>query len=505
MIAQIGGEAPHWTPWLASGIVGVSILAAVALVSRHQQPLLGWGGTEILVVDSSQPEPASLRRLATALTWLIAGYLFFDRGFAWLHVPGTPLFVGESVIIAGVVTLMMVSTQLGRIVRSSGSLQFLVGYMAWGAVLLAIALPRWGLDALRDSALWYYGIVALFVAILVISRPQRVVEWPQLFGRAIPALLLWYPMVTLVQDLFPSSPLVPDSQVPLTAHRAGNMAVLAALAIAYLWIVDRDHELFTTQQRAALTALGIFVILLNGVQNRGGLVAAAVAFLLLAVVTQRVRLDIFVISTGIITLLVSFALVFDLKIDLLGSRDFSVDQLLRNVVTVVDSEAAGGSQSGTVRWRLRIWSDVVEDVTAEKPLTGFGPGPDLGRRYDITQAFDIRLRNPHNSHIGVLGRMGWVGVMLWVGVWVSWALEMALLRRRLTRAGRPREARLAGWLIVFAVPILVNAIFDPTLEGPQVAVVLWAFFGLGSALVILERAGLLPSSIGPPSARAALR
>jgi hypothetical protein len=39
----------------------------------------------------------------------------------------------------------------------------------------------------------------------------------------------------------------------------------------------------------------------------------------------------------------------------------------------------------------------------------------------------------------------------------------------------------------------VNCIFDPTLEGAQVAMVLWAFYGAGAALVILAQQNRFPS------------
>ena len=58
--------------------------------------------------------------------------------------------------------------------------------------------------------------------------------------------------------------------------------------------------------------------------------------------------------------------------------------------------------------------------------------------------------------------------------------------------GRYREAGIAVWLLVSIPTILVNAIFDPTLEGPQVAWWLWAFLGFGISYVTLERSGRLP-------------
>ena len=34
------------------------------------------------------------------------------------------------------------------------------------------------------------------------------------------------------------------------------------------------------------------------------------------------------------------------------------------------------------------------------------------------------LRNPHNSHVGVLARMGFVGAALWAVFWMTWFVEM---------------------------------------------------------------------------------
>ena len=59
--------------------------------------------------------------------------------------------------------------------------------------------------------------------------------------------------------------------------------------------------------------------------------------------------------------------------------------------------------------------------------------------------------------------------------------------------GHKLEAGIIVWLIVTVVAILVNAVFDPTLEGPQVAWWLWAMLGFGISLVALDQAGRLPA------------
>jgi hypothetical protein len=120
-------------------------------------------------------------------------------------------------------------------------------------------------------------------------------------------------------------------------------------------------------------------------------------------------------------------------------------------------------------------------------------GFDIGEKYGITTSEDTPLRNPHNSHVGVLARMGWLGTILWAMLWITWMAEMQTLRRRLRYRNRPRESAVVGWIMLTPIPILINAIFDPTLEGAQVAMLMWAFFGAGSALVILAQQNRFPS------------
>jgi len=78
--------------------------------------------------------------------------------------------------------------------------------------------------------------------------------------------------------------------------------------------------------------------------------------------------------------------------------------------------------------------------------------------------------------------MGWVGVGMWVILWSVWALQLLQLRIRLRQNGRAVEAGLVAWLLVSALMMLVNAVFDPTVEGPQVGFWLWLMFGIGAAL-----------------------
>jgi hypothetical protein len=81
--------------------------------------------------------------------------------------------------------------------------------------------------------------------------------------------------------------------------------------------------------------------------------------------------------------------------------------------------------------------------------------------------------------------MGWTGAALWAIIWIVWTFELLTLRAWLRFHGRSVEAGVVAWLLVSAVMMLFNAIFDPTLEGPQVGLWLWCFFGIGAGLLLV--------------------
>lgn len=438
------------------------------------------------------PEPRIMIWLERALVALLIGYVMLDRPFAWIHIPGTPLFIGEMVLGLGVAVMLATPTGINSLIRSSGSLKTLRNYMMWGLILLALAILPYGLDAARDAALWYYGLVALFVVILFASRPSRVPRAIRGFVRFIPIYLIWFPFAVVLPRIIPESIVVPDSNIPIFFHRTGNMAVLAVLAIAFMWLADGDSRFFTPRKRGWLTGLATLVIVFTGLQNRGGMVSSAVVIAALLFLLSKRRTEMMMLMVGALVLVASIGIVFDVKIALFDNRDVSIEQFANNITSIFDQEAGGERQTKTTAWRLEIWTQVLDDVTNDSPIMGFGPGPDLGKRYDISTDPANPLRNPHNSHVGVLARMGWVGIILWAMLWITWGAEMQTLRRRLRYRGRTRESAFVGWLMLTPIPFLVNAIFDPTLEGAQVAMLLWTAVGAGSALVILAQQDRFP-------------
>ena len=458
--------------------------ARVPVPGDYDAPIID---DDLLAYDApAVPEPTAVRVFEIALIGVLLGYIFFDRGFAWFHIPGTPLFVGEITLFLGAVAVFSHPTPILQAIRRSPSLKVLIAFMTWGLVLLAVLGIPFGIDAIRDSVLWLYGAVAVFTVFLVVSDPGRIRRWTTGFARIVPWLVGWLFVAVILDSVAGSGPIfVPDSRVSLFSHGAGNAAVVAAICLAFIWLVDRDGRFFTPTTRMALTAALGALVLFASLKNRGGFVAATIGVILVLVWMQRGRFDLTMVLVGTGAVLASLALVSQFSVALFGAREVSVEQFTENITSIISPSSGGHRQTSTTEWRLELWRNVLGDVNSEFPITGYGPGPDLGAIYNVTTNPDVPLRNPHNSHVGIVARMGWVGFGMWIIMWGVWALLLLDLRSRLAQRGRFPEAGLVAVPVIGAAMILVNAFFDPSIEGPQVGFPLWFLFGLGAVLQLV--------------------
>jgi hypothetical protein len=71
-------------------------------------------------------------------------------------------------------------------------------------------------------------------------------------------------------------------------------------------------------------------------------------------------------------------------------------------------------------------------------------------------------------------------------LWACWYWRMVVGCRRLEQRSLHRRRRVALLCLSVTTAILVSSFFDPQLEGPQIAVLLWSLFGVGVAVTSLR-------------------
>lgn len=427
------------------------------------------------------PFERSFRWLTRVMFLLIAGYLLFDRAFAWIHVPGTPIFVGEMALVFGLFVVIQ-TPHLGRLLRASRPIQLLLLFVLWGFALTFEGVSTWGLDAVRDSVLWYYGLFAIVSAVMLVYRPALWDEMIDRFTRFIP-LFFAVMIVRLAFSQASIGPRIPDSRTRLVSHKSANIAVNVTLAVAFLLIVVGpllSREL--SRRTTGLTLFGLLLVLAAGTQSRGGFLASLLVLAAVFVIVRGAR----TVMLGVLVLaflagILATALDVRLQLD---RRELSVEQVVENIQSISEEATSGTQFDNTTQWRLNLWGEVLDDVLREeRVLTGFGFGENLAFRYEAdNRDSSVPLRNPHNSHLSVIARMGIVGFGLWVAMFFSWFMQLFRARRQYLEIGEGKRASLSLWLMLAMTTILVNAFFDPTIEGPQVGVWTWTLFGMGAVL-----------------------
>ena len=109
-----------------------------------------------------------------ALGLLLAGYLFFSKSFAYVHIPGTPLFIGEAVLGIGLVEAARMPSPWRYLLRTAPALRVVGVFVLVCAVRFTVDFPVYRLDAVRDSSIWYYAAFSFLTAAAVVSEPSFV-------------------------------------------------------------------------------------------------------------------------------------------------------------------------------------------------------------------------------------------------------------------------------------------------------------------------------------------
>ena len=108
-------------------------------------------------------------RYLLCLALLLMGYALDGRGFAYIGIP--PLFIGEAMLLAGVVVL--ICTRGWAKLWETPQIIALSAFVLLGIARTIPYVDSCGIDALRDGAIYYYSAFAFITAGLLIADPQR--------------------------------------------------------------------------------------------------------------------------------------------------------------------------------------------------------------------------------------------------------------------------------------------------------------------------------------------
>lgn len=395
-------------------------------------------------------------------------YAFFGKGFAYAGWP--PLYVSEFLMILGLV-ILVASRTLGHLLRTPiGALS--VGFLALQLNATAPYLETYGLDTLRDGALWGYSLFAWIVAAMVL-RLRGFLHTAVLdhFRRFAQLYLVLGPAVWLASlYLRDGLPHWPGTGISIPLIKGGEYCVHLAGILAFAFC--------GFQRRGPWIALVLADALL-GMGVRGGFLAFAVAGAF--IVMLRPQIWKILALTSSTALVVAAMATFEVRLEIPGmAREFSLEQLSDSVRSVIGVSERRDLE-GTKTWRLAWWREIRE-YTLKGPY--FWQGKGYGINLADSDGFQVGtreepLRSPHNSHLTFLARSGVPGFASWVLLQLAWLVTMLRGYIKASRLDLSLWSGFFAWVCAYWIAFAVSASFDVFLEGPMAAIPFWSLFGLG--------------------------
>ncbi|MGK2849302.1 MAG: O-antigen ligase family protein [Candidatus Limnocylindrales bacterium] len=405
------------------------------------------------------------------LTIMLIGYAFLGRGFAYVGV--APLYLGELALPVAALALLRG--------RQPGRLQplhvLLLAFMVWGALRTIPYLGTYGLDALRDAVSWGYAAYA--VVLSVVLRREHLEAGVARYRRLLPLFLIWVPILAVLSQTV-TLPTVPGSDVAIAVFKGGDIGVQLAGAAAFVFLGLYGISAGRRLVEPMLWALWLTALAVTGILNRGGLVAASTSALAAIYIRAASRWLALVFVALSLTVPV---IIIDPRIQVGNGREISVGQMVDNVISVFGESNDPGLE-GTKGFRLAWWSTIV-DYTIGGPYrwTGKGYGINLADDDGFQPTEDRSLRAPHNGHVEILARSGLPGLALWVLLNAAFGLSLLRAAGINRRRGDTFLVQVLGLVFIYWLASLVNASFDPYLQGPQGGIWFWTMFGVGLAAI----------------------
>jgi hypothetical protein len=440
--------------------------------------LIGLPETLVRPVENVRP-----LRLAGPVKFLLLYFFLitvFGKGPTYV---APPVYISEVALMAGVLWIVDRNGVAGAMAPDRNPLTWSIWlYVALGAGILATCL-EFGMEAVRDSAIWYYA--AFYFIGAQLAKDDRLGDRVWRFLRiAWGCSLIWGTTDQLCIMLFgegPSSygPMLPWRGERLLFNSTNELIEHMALASLLIFTPRLHRGVFGGWHKVlalvSLTALSVISVS----RGRGVKVGMAVSMVLLLALffAPGKRLQSTSRVIFLVVLLVSASVVGLL---------FYTDDFLRATQLDRFAMADPSNSSGTAYWRLIWWKKLWTEVNNVNPFFGLGFGQSLGvynQYVEGTEPGGWPVRSPHNFNMTVFSRMGYVGAALWAGA-LAFGIGGLFLRIWRGRApdGTPydefRREELAFWLVLLVIT-LGNSTFGVLMEGPVLGT--WFWFALGFA------------------------
>lgn len=433
-----------------------------------------------------------------ALGVLLIGYLVGNRGFAQLMLlPGVPLLPAEFALMlaGGVLCLRSALTKTLPWRRNALNYSLLL-WVVVGTSRAVFNLREFGFVAVRDYAMVYY--VAFFFLAQAIATEE---SHRRFLLRCLLGASACLPVVFLLSEVFPDFFLdtLALRGVPLVFFKGDLAPTFFSVSAVLLFLGAPPRHRWWAQTFATAMILWVFAG-----NNRASILGtlAMLAWVLLSRFRRFALLQAGVAALGLL-LFAGFA---TFSGNTWAERRFNgITDRAISVVDLAGKFSYRGEDSSIKtdnnRFRWVWWQTVVQETVDLNPTFGLGFGYDLARgflrEYNPDMAEDFTARSPHNILVTVFGRMGLVGL----AIFLIFLAVFAARTWRIVRSPTSDATEVALWSGLWV--IATSACLGVVLEGPMGAVLFWTILGLASASYASESAtqpaAELPAIAADPS------
>jgi hypothetical protein len=395
-----------------------------------------------------------------------------------LRIPPTGLGVplGELALVGFLfsINIVRVTARIGLVV----TLVPLLLWWAWGMARLLVDASREGVWAFRDGT-QLIETLYLVVGFAVISgTPQlaRLSRWMRGIIFAASAYGLTFVFGDTLIAISPTLPGGSEQPIPTIGSYAttGTMLLLGAF-----YCMTRPNSASKWARHYSTLAAGLLVsYAVLVIQARTTYVQLLCLSILLLLVRPR-ALRHLASTFPVLCVLLLFVAAFEIRISGRLSSEISWSFLWEHVQSIfgIGSKGSVADAAGGVSLRLGWWIRLYNELTADLAtlISGLGFGIPLT---DFRDTAGIMAREPHNSIISVIGRLGVVGGISWIWMQVELFRAGYGAYRACRRMKRQRDAEVVLLIMAFAVLTLASCFGEDTMEKPYNAIPYYALWGI---------------------------
>lgn len=409
--------------------------------------------------------------------WTIGLYLVFNYGFMQLRLPSSGAGVPVAELVLGFALLFALRVRTVAVFASVIPVWPFVAWWFVGICRISFDSIDYGLWAWRDASNLIESLFIIVGLSLGIREgfQEYTIRWLQRVLAVAGIYALGYPFETILQEQSPKLIAGAGYELPLFFNfvNTAQMLLLAAAALSvrtirptrWRWV---GVPILVAYAAAAFQARTIYLQI------------GAICCLLIVAGKGRIRpwLGAVVVFCAVLGIISATELELPGRLGQPISATFVIDHL--TTIVGVEREGLEGSAGG-VHQRFGWWESIIDRLTSgpKTLLVGLGYGLPL---IDFESPTGASVREPHNSLLSTVARVGIIGVSLWLTMHAFLVNAWLKAWRRARRLGLAEvEAQLLLYGCYFSL-IWILSFAEDGFEKPFNAISYYFLWGVTLAI-----------------------